>query len=63
MMRFSMRNCYFLWALLVVWTAALGVSGYRPVDQPIWLMEVAPLVITAPLLVAAPIGNHGKSMH
>ena len=39
-----------LTALLVVWTAGLVVSGYRPFDGFTWVLEVAPVIIAMPLL-------------
>lgn len=41
-----------LWSVLGVWAAALAASWVGAVDRATWAMEVAPLVIGAPLLVA-----------
>lgn len=41
-----------LWGVLGVWAVALAVSGLVAFDRGTWAMEVAPLVIGAPLLVA-----------
>jgi putative membrane protein len=38
--------------LLVVTLIALVVSGWRPYDRLTWLMEVAPVLIAIPILVA-----------
>jgi putative membrane protein len=37
-------------ALLVLTAIALVVSGIGPVDRGTWVLEVAPVVIAAPLL-------------
>lgn len=37
-----------LWATLI----ALAVSGWRPYDRATWLLEVAPVLIALPLLIA-----------
>ena len=39
-------------ALLVVGAALLGWSGINPVDRTTWILEVAPIFIAVPLLVA-----------
>jgi putative membrane protein len=41
-----------LGALLAAVLIALVASGIRPYDRPTWLMEVAPVLIAVPLLVA-----------
>ncbi len=41
-----------LWAVLGAWVAALTVSGGGTADRGTWAMEVAPLLIGAPVLVA-----------
>jgi putative membrane protein len=41
-----------LLALLVVTVAALVISGWQPYDRLTWLLEVAPVLIALPLLVA-----------
>lgn len=41
-----------LLALLAVTIIALAVSGWRPYDRLTWLMEVAPVLVAVPLLVA-----------
>ncbi len=38
--------------LLAAVVAALAASGAAPTDRPTWLMEVAPLLVALPLLVA-----------
>jgi putative membrane protein len=38
--------------LLVATLLLLGVSGWRPFDRPTWLMEVAPVLVAVPLLIA-----------
>jgi len=38
--------------LLVIVVACLVVSGIRPYDRATWLMEVAPILIGVPILVA-----------
>jgi len=38
--------------LLIMWLVALVVSGIRPHDRLTWWMEVAPVLIVAPILVA-----------
>lgn len=40
------------WILLAAGLAALGVSAIRPYDGATWLMEVAPIFVAVPLLVA-----------
>jgi len=39
-------------ALLVATLLALVASGWRPYDRPTWLLEVAPVLIALPLLIA-----------
>ena len=39
-------------ALLALTIAALAVSGWRPYDRLTWLMEVLPVLVAVPLLVA-----------
>ncbi|MGH6623095.1 MAG: DUF2238 domain-containing protein [Burkholderiaceae bacterium] len=39
-------------ALLAATLVALVVSGWRPFDRPTWLLEVAPVLIALPLLIA-----------
>jgi putative membrane protein len=39
-------------AVMVVWIVALIVSGIAPHDRVTWLLEVAPVLITMPLLLA-----------
>lgn len=39
-------------AIVVVWTIALAWSGWRPYDRLTWFMEVLPVLIAAPLLLA-----------
>lgn len=39
--------------LLLATLAALAVSAFRPHDYPTWLMEVAPILIGLPLLIAS----------
>ena len=41
-----------LLALAIIWAAALIVSGIAPKDRLTWFMEVAPVLIALPLLVA-----------
>ena len=41
-----------LFALLAATIIALGVSGWRPYDRLTWVMEVAPVLIVVPLLIA-----------
>lgn len=38
--------------LLVAWLVALGLSGYRPNDLGTWFLEVVPVMIAVPLLIA-----------
>ena len=38
--------------LLAVVTVALVVSGVQPQDRLTWLLEVVPVLIAAPLLIA-----------
>ena len=38
--------------LLLVGAALLAVSGFRPKDQFTWLLEVLPVLVAAPILVA-----------
>lgn len=42
-------------ALLVATLVALVVSGWRPFDRATWLLEVAPVLIAVPLLIATRI--------
>ena len=37
---------------MVVWTVALIVSGIAPYDRLTWYMEVAPVLLAAPVLIA-----------
>ena len=46
------RRTPLLVTLLVATIIALVVSGWRPFDRVTWLMEVAPVLIALPLLVA-----------
>jgi putative membrane protein len=39
--------------ILLATIACLGISAFRPHDYPTWLMEVAPIMIIAPILVAS----------
>ncbi len=39
--------------LLAIAAVALGVSGLRPYDRVTWLLEVGPVLIGAPLLIAS----------
>lgn len=39
-------------ALCAIWAVALIVSGIAPYDRATWLMEVLPVLIAAPVLVA-----------
>ena len=39
-------------AVTVIWAAALVASGISPHDRATWFMEVAPVLIVLPLLVA-----------
>ncbi len=39
--------------LLAIAAVALGVSGLRPYDRPTWLLEVGPVLMGAPLLIAS----------
>jgi putative membrane protein len=48
----SPKKSLLLAALLTVVLCALAVSGIRPYDRPTWLMEVAPVLIALPLLIA-----------
>ena len=48
----SDRRIPLLITLLVATIIALLVSGWRPYDRLTWLMEVAPVLIALPLLVA-----------
>jgi putative membrane protein len=41
-----------LYAVCTVWAAALLVSGIAPYDRLTWFMEVLPVLIAAPLLLA-----------
>jgi putative membrane protein len=41
-----------LWAVLAIWAAALVWSGVGPKDRLTWLMEVAPVLIAAPVMLA-----------
>ena len=45
-------NAHDIVALLVATIIALLVSGWRPYDRLTWLMEVAPVLIALPLLIA-----------
>ncbi len=38
--------------LLAATVAALSISGWRPYDRVTWLLEVAPVIIALPILVA-----------
>jgi uncharacterized membrane protein YjdF len=42
-----------LWFGLAAVLALLGLSAWQPHDYPTWAMEVAPVFIVAPILVAA----------
>jgi putative membrane protein len=48
----SNRRTPLLTALLIVTIIALAVSGWRPYDRITWFMEVAPVLIAIPLLLA-----------
>ena len=48
-MTMSARN---LIALVAIWMLALGVSGIAPRERVTWFMEVVPVLIALPLLVA-----------
>jgi putative membrane protein len=50
----SNRRIPLLVALLVATIIALLVSGWRPYDRLTWLMEVAPVLLALPLMVATP---------
>jgi putative membrane protein len=39
-------------AVIVVWALALAWSGWHPYDRLTWFMEVLPVLIAAPLLIA-----------
>ncbi len=39
--------------LLAIAAVALGLSGLRPYDRPTWLLEVGPVLMDAPLLIAS----------
>lgn len=39
-------------AVMAVWVAGLIVSGIAPYDRATWWLEVAPVLIAAPLLIA-----------
>jgi len=41
-----------LWAVIGVWAVALVVSGVGTADRGTWALEVAPLFIGAPLMIA-----------
>lgn len=41
-----------LYVVTVVWVAALVASGVAPYDRFTWFMEVAPVLIAMPLLIA-----------
>lgn len=45
-------NRHALAAVLIVWMLALVWSGWHPYDRLTWLMEVMPVLIAAPLLIA-----------
>lgn len=47
-----MNDTLLLRGLLAVVAGALLVSGIAPYDRPTWLMEVAPVLIVLPLLIA-----------
>jgi putative membrane protein len=46
------RQTPWLAGLLAATIVALIVSGWQPYDRPTWLLEVAPVLIVVPLLVA-----------
>ena len=48
----SSKKPLLLAALLTMVLCALAVSGISPYDRPTWLMEVAPVLIAVPLLIA-----------
>ena len=48
----SDRRTPLLAALLIATIIALAVSGWRPYDRITWFMEVAPVLIAIPLLLA-----------
>lgn len=41
-----------LWGVIGVWAVALVVSGVGTADRGTWVLEVAPLLIGAPLMIA-----------
>lgn len=45
-----------LWIILALWACALVVSGLAPKDRLTWFMEVLPVLVAAPLMVA----SHGR---
>ncbi|HWS12923.1 MAG TPA: DUF2238 domain-containing protein [Rhodocyclaceae bacterium] len=48
----SSKKTLLLAALLTLVVCALVASGIRPYDRPTWLMEVAPVLIALPVLIA-----------
>lgn len=48
----SDRQTPWLAVLLAATIVALIASGWQPYDRPTWLLEVAPVLVAAPLLVA-----------
>ena len=46
-----MRGAYPLW-LLIACAILLAISAWRPYDSATWMMEVAPIFIAAPILIA-----------
>ena len=40
------------WALLLIGAVALAVSGVHPYDRATWILEVFPIVLGVPLLIA-----------
>lgn len=45
------RQTHWLGAMLAATIVALIVSGWQPYDRTTWLLEVAPVLVAAPLLV------------
>lgn len=45
------RQTHWLGAMLTATIVALIVSGWQPYDRTTWLLEVAPVLVAAPLLV------------
>lgn len=45
------KTSQFEWVIVVLWLVALVISGIGPKDRATWWMEVAPVIISAPLLL------------